>query len=145
MDDQTLKPSFADRIWPDASTPVGITASINWGVGVLIYIALGYGFLALIVGTARQEPATDELVIYLASFFAAAFFAWQLWLTRLPVYAWLGLAWVTVELIVKLFSFRVTGILILLVALFGAINGVAGARANRKSKTQAAVNPSADA
>ncbi|MCG7394577.1 hypothetical protein MHY87_16855 [Microvirga sp. ACRRW] len=135
------KPNPLRNLWPDVNTEKGRREAIKAGAIALAYIAVSYAFAMALILTTGQDllGALDgvEIVISLALSVAAiviaSLLAWFLYKRENLIIAYIGLAWIALEVLMKLTSTPGRGFFIALLALLFSINGVRGALAAKKA------------
>ncbi|WP_243368179.1 hypothetical protein [Microvirga solisilvae] len=135
------KPNPLRGLWPDVTTEKGQSEAIKAGAVALAYIAVSYAIVIGVMlsngrdlmGVLDGADFAIALGLNVVAIVVASTMAWLLYKRQNLIIACIGLAWIVLEVGMKLASAPGRGIVIAILALLFSINGVRGALAAKKA------------
>ncbi|PVE25247.1 hypothetical protein DC522_06880 [Microvirga sp. KLBC 81] len=135
------KPNPFRKLWPDVTTEEGRSEAIKAGAIALAYIAVSYVIVIALILTTGQDlmGALDGIEVAISlglnvvAIVIASLMAWFLYKRQNFIIAFIGLAWIVLEVVMRLAAAPGRGIVVAVLALLFSINGVRGALAAKKA------------
>lgn len=136
------KPNPLRSLWPDVKTEKGRSEAIKAGAISLVYIAVSYAIVIALIVTTGQDlmgamgneiEIAITLALNVAAIVIASLMAWFFYKRQSLVIACIGLAWIVLEVAMKVVAAPGRGIFVAILALLFSINGARGALAAKKA------------